>query len=210
TTKTISSVSTRMKIAAVKPRIRKYASWMCVAFGDAGATGAKPPFPAAATPAAASASSTARTKDVSLRRTRRAFYEGVPALADRTAGPCAARLRRLRGRRPPGARTGLRGRGKIPRLPASDRPGGQPRLLALGFDVARDRGHVPQARDGRRRLRGRRVPRGRDRPATAAVRLRLRPRQARPAPRRPRAAPPRRHRTRRGVARTGGESRRRR
>ena len=90
-----------------------------------------------------------------MRRTRRAFYEGVRAHADRTAGPRPVRLRGLRRRRPPGARTRLRGGGPVARLPASARPGGPARLLALGVDVARDRRHVPQARDGRRRLRGR-------------------------------------------------------
>jgi hypothetical protein len=39
-----------------------------LAFVEAGCTGAKPPFPAAATPAVASATSTAKTKDGSLRR----------------------------------------------------------------------------------------------------------------------------------------------
>src|SRR4051795_4301504 len=163
---------------------------MWVAFGDAGVTGAKPPFPAAATPAVASATSTARTRDGSLRRTRRAFYERVPASADRTAGACAARLRGLRRRRPSGGGTRLRGARTIARLPASAGPGGPPRLLALAVDVARRRGHVPQARDGRHRLRGRRASRGRDRPRTAAVRLRLRPRRARAAAPRPPAAHP--------------------
>src|SRR5215475_5558550 len=103
---------------------------MWVAFGDAGCTGAKPPFPAAATPAVASATSTARTRDGSLRRTRGAFYEGVPSHADRTAGACAARLRGLRRRRPSGARTRLRGGGTVTHLPASRRTGGQARFLA--------------------------------------------------------------------------------
>src|SRR3954453_6360526 len=43
---------------------------MGTALGEAGSTGANPPFPAAAMPAVASASSTARTRDGSLRRTR--------------------------------------------------------------------------------------------------------------------------------------------
>src|ERR1700761_9476611 len=110
---------------------------MCVAFGEAGGTGANPPFPAAATPAAASASSTANTKDVSLRRNPRAFYERVPAHADRTARPHPVELRGLRERRPSGARTGLRARGALARLSPTARPGGPPRLLALGLDVAR-------------------------------------------------------------------------
>jgi hypothetical protein len=46
----------------------QYAVRVCAAFDDAGATGAKPPFEAAATPAVASATSTAKTKDGSLRR----------------------------------------------------------------------------------------------------------------------------------------------
>src|SRR6516165_1905201 len=145
---------------------------MWTAFGDAGGTGAKPPFPAAATPAVASATSTARTRDGSLRRTRRAFYEGVPAHADRTAGTCAARLRGLRRGRPPSARTRLRGGGKVARLSPAGRTGRAARVLALGVDVARDRGHLSQARNGRRCLRGRRPARGRDRSAAAAVRLR--------------------------------------
>src|SRR5947209_16613316 len=120
---------------------------MWCAFGDAGSTGAKPPFPAAATPAVASATTTARTRDGSLRRTREAFYEGVRAHADRTAGACAARLRGLRRRGPPGARSRLRSGGTVARLSASGRTGGQARLLALDVDVARHRGHVPQARD---------------------------------------------------------------
>src|SRR3954449_6174224 len=127
---------------------------MWAAFGDAGATGVKPPFVAAATPAVASATSTASTRDGSLRRTRRAFYERVPACADRTAGACAPRLRGLRRRRPSGGGTRLRGTGTIARLPASAGPGGPARFLALAVDVARRRGHVPQARDGRHRLRG--------------------------------------------------------
>src|SRR6478609_9084960 len=163
---------------------------MWVAFGDAGATGAKPPFPAVATPAVASATSTARTRDGSLRRTRGAFYERVPTHADRTAGPCSTRLRGLRRRRPPDARPRLRGGGTVAHLPASGRTGGSARLLALGVDVARDRRHLPQARSGRHRLRSRRTPRGRDRAASAAVRIRLRRWRARIDPRRPRAAPP--------------------
>src|ERR1700758_1828168 len=111
---------------------------MCVAFGDAGSTGVKPPFVAAATPAVASATSTASTRVGSLRRTRRAFYERVRAHADRTAGPRSGRLRGLRGRRPPGSGTRLRARRTLPRLPPSARAGGPTRLLALGVDVARD------------------------------------------------------------------------
>src|SRR5246127_5694912 len=125
---------------------------MCVAFGEAGSTGVRPPFVAAATPAVASATSTARTRVGSVRRTRRAFYERVRALADRTAGPRAGSLRGLRGRRPPGARTGLRGGRTLRGLPAPARPGGPARLLALGVDVARDRGLLPQARSGRHRV----------------------------------------------------------
>src|SRR3954453_24034613 len=146
---------------------------MWVAFGDAGVTGVKPPFPAAATPAVASATSTAKTRDGSLQRTRRAFYERAPAHADRTAGARAARVRGLRRRRPAGARTRFPGGGSVARLPAPARPGGPSRLLALDVDVARDRRHVPKARDRRRGLGGRRAPRGRDRPAAAAVRVRL-------------------------------------
>src|SRR3954453_8647115 len=112
---------------------------MWVAFGDAGVTGAKPPFPAAATPAVASATSTARTRDGSLRRTRRAFYERVPAHADRTARSCAARFRGLRRRRPLGAGTRLRAGGTVARLPASAGPEGPSRFLALAVDVARRR-----------------------------------------------------------------------
>src|SRR5215467_8045507 len=137
---------------------------MWVAFGDAGCTGAKPPFPAAATPAVAIASSTARARDGSLRRTRTAFYEGVRALADRTARPRAARLRGLRERRPPGARTRLRAGGTVTRLPASAGPGRPARILAVGVDVARNRRLIPQARDGRRGLRNGRAPRGGDGP----------------------------------------------
>src|SRR3954454_2348966 len=157
---------------------------MWVAFGDAGVTGVNPPFVAAATPAVASATSTASTRDGSLRRTRRAFYERVPACADRTAGACPARLRGLRRRRPPGAGTRLRGGGTLARLPAAARPGGPSRFLALAVDVARRRGHVPQARDGRHCVRGRRSSRGRDRPRAAAVRFRLTPRRDRVAARR--------------------------
>src|SRR3954451_23362406 len=97
---------------------------MWVAFGDAGVTGEKPPFEPAATPAVASATSTARARDGSLRRTRRAFYEGVRASADRTAGACAVGLRGLCRRRPPGAGARLRGGRTVARLPASAGPGG--------------------------------------------------------------------------------------
>src|SRR3954453_3879296 len=121
---------------------------MWVVFGDAGGTGAKPPFPAAATPAVASATSTARARDGSLRRTRRAFYERVPASADRTAGECAARLRGLRRRRPSGGGTRLRGAGTIARLPTSAGPGGPARLLALAVDGGRGGGAGPQAAGG--------------------------------------------------------------
>ena len=54
--------------------------------------------------------------------------------------------------------------GRVARLPAADRPGGTPRLLALASDVARRRRQLPQARDRRSRLRARRAPAGRDRP----------------------------------------------
>src|SRR6476646_3257241 len=162
------SDSMRTNTNAVKPKTTQYVSVIRTAFGECGVTGARPPFPAAATPAVASATSRTRTKDGSLRRTRWAFYEGVRALADRTAGARATRFRGLPGRGPTGAGTRLRSGRTLARLPEGARPGGPARLLALGLDVARHRRHLPQARNRRHRLRVERKARGRDGPGAAA------------------------------------------
>src|SRR5439155_5085051 len=105
----------------------------------------------------------------SFRRTRRAFYEGGRALA---RGPTRTRSRRIRGvrrRRSPGSWRRLRGCGTLARLPAGDRAGRPSRVLALDRYVARRHRLVPEARDGRRRLRGGRAQARRDRSRAEAV-----------------------------------------
>src|SRR5262245_47417475 len=77
-----------------------------------------------------------------------------------TTTSCGRWLRGVRERRPPGAGTRLRPdrrRARLPPRPGTGRTTG-PDPLAL--DAARRRGHLPQARDRRRDLRGRRPPHG--------------------------------------------------
>src|SRR5438034_2421280 len=102
----------------------------------------------------------------------RAFYEGGGALADRPALARAGRVRGVRRRRAPDSWRRLRARRPHPVLPAADRAGGSPRVLAVGRHVARDRRLVPQARERRPRLRARRPAAGRDRPRAASRGLR--------------------------------------
>src|SRR6476646_7001903 len=125
---------------------------MLCAFGDWGATGAKPPL-AAAAPAKVSARAIALTA-MSGRRTAAAFYGGGRPDA-REAAPGRARpVRGLRQRGAAAAGRRLPARGRRARLPALARPRGEARLLALGVDVPRRRRHVPAERLGRRRLPG--------------------------------------------------------
>ena len=141
--KTTSSVSTRMKIAPVKPRMTKYAVRVFCAFGEFGATGAKPPLPATAAPAATSAAThTKTTTRRSFRRNPRAFYGGERNRARGATGLRARLVRGLRERRPAGSWRRLRGGRPVARVPAHDRPGGPARVLALGVDVARHRRHA--------------------------------------------------------------------
>src|SRR4051794_37164513 len=147
------------------------------AFGECADSGVKPPFAAAAIPAVARTADVTKKNRQSFRRTRRAFYEGGRALA---RGPTRTRSRRIRGvrrRRPAGSWRRLRGRRTLARLPAGDRAGRPSRILALDGDVARRRRLVPQARDGRRRLRGGRAQARRDRPRSGAVRELTAPRR---------------------------------
>src|SRR2546429_9983337 len=58
-----------MRIAAAKIAIQLYASSMRWAFGECGGGGAKPPFPADATAASASAAPTTQVRARSFRRT---------------------------------------------------------------------------------------------------------------------------------------------
>src|SRR3954447_20022646 len=136
---------------------------MRCAFGECANCGVKPPFAAAAPPAVARTVTATTTTNQSFLRTRRAFYGGVLSLAGRPARTHSGKLRGLRRGRSAGAWHRLRGDRTDARVPAADRSGGAPRLLALGGDVARDRRLVPQARDGRRRLRRGRAAAGRAR-----------------------------------------------
>src|SRR5438270_6073869 len=156
---------------------------MRCAFGECANSGVRPPFAATATPAVARTATVTKKNSKSFRRTRRAFYEGGGALACRPARSRSRRFRGVRRRRAPGSWRRLRGPRALARLPAADRAGGPPRLLALDGDVARRRRFLPQARDRRRRLRGRRTQARRDRPRAARVRL-----GGYAATRRPRAA----------------------
>src|SRR5438034_3721710 len=174
--KTTSAVSTSTKITEVKPKISQYAWSIRCAFGECACCGEKPPFAAAATPVAMRTARTTRTRTRSFRRTclagfgagkagtfalwrapaslrTRAFYEGDRALADRPALARAGRVRGVRRRRAPDSWRRLRARRPHLVLPAADRAGGSPRVLAVGRHVARDRRLVPQARERRPRLR---------------------------------------------------------
>src|SRR3954470_24674202 len=64
-----SALSTTTKTTAVKIAIHRYASSIRFAPGECGVTGAKPPLPAWAPPAAASATRRPSTKTKSLRLT---------------------------------------------------------------------------------------------------------------------------------------------
>src|SRR3954452_13189292 len=139
------------------------------AFAECGCCGVKPPFAAAATPAVARTANNTKKNSNGFRRTRRAFYEGDRALVDRPACARSRRLRGVRRRRAPGSWRRLRGGGALARLPAPDRAGGPPRLLALGRDVARRRRQLPQARDRRPRVRGGGAEASRDRARAAAL-----------------------------------------
>src|SRR3954468_24586758 len=163
-----SAPSTTRKITEVKARTTQYAVLMRWAFGECANCGVKPPFAAAAPPAVAR-TVTATATNQSFLRTRRAFYGGVLSLARRPACTHSGKLRGVRRRRAAGARRRLRGDRTDARVPAADRSGGATRLLALGGDVARDRRLVPQARDGRHRLRRWRAASGRDRARAAGA-----------------------------------------
>src|SRR4051812_45691486 len=152
---------------------------MRCAFGECGCCGVKPPFAARAAPAVTRAPMLSSTTRSSLFLTRGAFYEGGRALADRPAVLRPRRLRGVRRRRSPDSWRRLRDRGPCDRVPAADSPGGAARLLAVGLDVAGDRRHLSEARNGRSRLRDRRQARGRDRPYAGTDRVAARSREAR-------------------------------
>src|SRR5216117_1618082 len=106
----ISAPSTRTKIAVVKIAIHLYESLMRDAFGECGVSGEKPPLPAYATAANASAAPRASTRTKVLRLTgtlrvqwtpkklscRRAVY---PAAAARFPSQRGGILRRVAGSR---------------------------------------------------------------------------------------------------------------
>ena len=125
------------------------------AFGEAGSTGAMPPLPATAAPESASAQRTTTARD---RRTACHSMKVTKALRSGTrvelpaSGRAAVRGLRQRGRAARGSR--LPRRGGSARLLTGAPPGGQARLLALGIDHVRGRGHVPEERRRRRDLRG--------------------------------------------------------
>src|SRR5579864_3843056 len=170
TMKRTSAPSTSTKMAAVKPKITSYAVFVCAAFGECGATGKKPPSAAAAPCADSSAANATSAKNVSFRRKPHAFYGGAGAHACRPAAVGPRRLRGVRQRGPAGSWRRLRGGRAVARLPPSGPAGGQPRILAVVVDVARDRRHVSAARDRRRRVRVRRQARRRHRPRAGGLR----------------------------------------
>src|SRR6478672_8507850 len=147
---------------------------MRAAFGECADSGVKPPFVAAAIPAVARAANVTKKNSESFRRTRRAFYEGGRALARGPTRTRSGRIRGVRSRRSPGSWRRLRGRRTLAYLPAADRAGGPPRLLALDGDVARRHRFLPEARDRGRRLPGSRTQARRDGPCPAAVGVRPR------------------------------------
>src|SRR5579864_2797013 len=169
-TKRTSAPSTSTKMAAVKPKITSYAVFVCAAFGEWGVTGKKPPSAAEATCADSSAENATSAKNVSFRRKPQAFYGGARAYACRPAALGSLRLRGVRQRGPPGSWRRLRGGRPVARVSPPGRPGGPARPLAVAVDVARDRRHVPAARDRRRRVRVRRPPRRRHRPEAGGLR----------------------------------------
>src|SRR5919204_853571 len=72
--------STTTKMIPVSRPISLYASLMRPAFGECGVSGAKPPFPACATAASASAAPSTSMRTVSFRRTERAILTGMEAV----------------------------------------------------------------------------------------------------------------------------------
>src|ERR1700730_14085533 len=167
--KSTSAPSTATKITDVNASTTQYAVLVRCACGEWATSGVKPPFAAAAIPAVARTVNATATTHQSFLRTRRAFYGGVLALADRPAGSRAERLRAVHRRGAASSWRRLRGHRTHARLPTSDRAGRAARLLALGGDVARNRRLVPQARDCRHRLRGRRAAARGDRAHAGAV-----------------------------------------
>src|SRR5581483_9061872 len=150
-----SVASTSRKTAAVNPKMNQYASLMREPFGVTGAAGPKPPLPASAPDAATRASDDATSRAETRRRTTRAFYGGA-RVARGTAARRGRAGRGLRERDPPARGCRLRAEGRRARLRARARAGGAARLLALALDLPRRRRYLPQSRECRRRLRGRR------------------------------------------------------
>src|SRR6185437_5833946 len=92
------ALSTTTKTTAVKIVIHRYASSIRFALGECGVTGAKPPLPAKATPAAVSATPRPSTKTKTLRLTSDGILrDGGEMIPSESVGD----FRRTRGQSPP-------------------------------------------------------------------------------------------------------------